>query len=452
MSNSAISNNRRLRIPARWPFDVRRLPGFYGWVIWVLSTLGILFSVPGQTMGMGVFTDSFINAFGLSRTQLSSAYFFGTLGSALLLTWAGRQYDRHGARTLLVLSSLGLGVVLLLLSVLDHLAAWLLDGGFGSWGPSAPQLMFVLLLLCYFGVRFTGQGVLTSASRNVLLVWFERRRGLVAGIRGVFVSLGFSLAPLALAWLIDTFDWRGALWVQATALMGGFAVLALLFIRDNPTACGLVADGGQGTTAQAKPRYQAPSATLAQAQRSPIFWIYALGLSTHALFGTAVTFHVVDVFAEADRTRSVAFGYFIPTAVVSTSVNLLASTLVDRFSLKPFLIIMLVGFVLGAIGLLTLSTDTGYWLLVIGFGFGGGLWGVLSNLANIRFFGSLHLGEISGFQTAISVFGSAIGPVAFSLTRDVWGSYHGAIGLCLAANLVLLVFALSVTHPDQNPT
>ena len=89
-------------------------------------------------------------------------------------------------------------------------------------------------------------------------------------------------------------------------------------------------------------------------------------------------------------------------------------------------------------------------MLVLGFGLGGGLWGVLSNLANIRFFGSLHLGEISGFNTAISVFASAIGPVAFSLTRDLSGSYHGAIGFCLAANLVLLAIAASVKHPDQN--
>ena len=30
---------------------------------------------------------------------------------------------------------------------------------------------FALMVVGYFGVRFTGQGVLTSASRNLLLVW-----------------------------------------------------------------------------------------------------------------------------------------------------------------------------------------------------------------------------------------------------------------------------------------
>ena len=43
---------------------------------------------------------------------------------------------------------------------------------------------------------------MTSASRNVLLLWFEQRRGLVSGMKDVFVSVGFSLSPLLLAMLI----------------------------------------------------------------------------------------------------------------------------------------------------------------------------------------------------------------------------------------------------------
>ena len=85
-------------LPVRpdWPFDIRRIPFFYGWVIWLLSTLGFLFSIPGQTMGMAVFTDQFIEVLGLSRTQLSLAYLFGTVGSSLFLTRAGRGEDSQG--------------------------------------------------------------------------------------------------------------------------------------------------------------------------------------------------------------------------------------------------------------------------------------------------------------------------------------------------------------------
>jgi len=66
-------------------------------------------------------------------------------------------------------------------------------------------------------------------------------------------------------------------------------------------------------------------------------------------------------------------------------------------------------------------------LLVVGFGIGGGLWSVTSNLTFIRNFGPLHLGEITGLCTAILVFASAIGPALFSLGLDYFGSYAAAL-------------------------
>ena len=51
----------------------------------------------------------------------------------------------------------------------------------------------------------------------------------------------------------------------------------------------------------------------------------------------------------------------------------------------------------------------------------------ISNLVHIRFFGPLNLGAISGLSTSLTVFASAIGPAAFSLSLDVFGSYSEAI-------------------------
>ena len=101
-------------------------------------------------------------------------------------------------------------------------------------GINAVGVAFCLMVVGYFGVRFSGQGVMTSASRNMLLVWFERKRGLVSGARGVVVSLGFSLAPLVLAVMIDVWEWRTALWWLAVVVGPVFAVLCLLLVRDSP--------------------------------------------------------------------------------------------------------------------------------------------------------------------------------------------------------------------------
>jgi OFA family oxalate/formate antiporter-like MFS transporter len=123
--------------------------------------------------------------------------------------------------------------------------------------------------------------------------------------------------------------------------------------------------------------------------------------------------------------------------------------LADRNPLKPFLILMLISFLLGAFGLAHLARDWGYWLLAIGFGAGGGLWGVLSNLAFVRYFGTKHLGEVSGLNTALTVSASAIGPAAFSLGLDGSGSYLLPVYLCMVALVLLLVWAVIYPAPER---
>ena len=426
------------QLPVDWPFNPRRVPFFYGWVIWGFSTLGFLMSIPGQTMGMAVFTDPFLEVTDLTRTELSLAYLIGTVTSSFFLTKAGTWYDRYGGRFMISVSSVMLGVMVLFISLTDKMTQALGGGA------------FVLMMIGYFGVRFFGQGVLTSCSRNVLLHWFVKRRGLVSGVRGVFVSFGFSLAPLMLAYLIVAFGWRGALWALALVVGVLFAGLALIFIRDTPESMGMSADGvdlENGGVAG----IESPSRTLSEARTDPVFWIYSASLGMHALFGTALTFHVVSIFSEAGRSREEAFGYFFPSAVFSTVTNLLASWLVDRHRLKPFLIVMLMSFVVGAFGLLNLSEPWGFWLLAAGFGCGGGLWGVISNLAFIRFYGPLNLGAISGLNTSLTVFASAVGPAAFSLGLDAFGSYSAGVTLCISLLVILLVAALLIPQNEVKP-
>ena len=85
--------------PNRFSFvKPSKSPVFYGYVILLVGTLGIWASVPGQTIGVSVFTDPVKDALGLSRNQFSNAYMIGTLMSALAIGRAGIWFDRYGAR------------------------------------------------------------------------------------------------------------------------------------------------------------------------------------------------------------------------------------------------------------------------------------------------------------------------------------------------------------------
>jgi OFA family oxalate/formate antiporter-like MFS transporter len=99
-------------IPTNWPFKPDRLPFFYGWVVLICSALGIIFSLPGQTIGLAVFTDSLIEVLGLSRTELSMAYLLGTIVSSLFLARAGRWYDIWGGRIMIPAASVGLSLMI----------------------------------------------------------------------------------------------------------------------------------------------------------------------------------------------------------------------------------------------------------------------------------------------------------------------------------------------------
>ena len=426
-------------ISVNWPFNPNKVPFFYGWVVWSFSTLGILFSIPGQTMGLAVFTDSFIEVLGLTRTELSLAYLVGTVGSSLFLARAGRWYDLFGGRTMITISSLVLSLMIVYISFVDSLSTMLGGSSFIS---------FFLIMIGYFGVRFFGQGILTSCSRNVLLLWFVKKRGLVGGIRNVFVSLGFSIAPLFLAGLISLYGWRESLWILAALGGFGFSLMAFIFIRDNPQSCGMRADGVDSES-QEEIQEEAESVTLYLVKRNPIFWIYSLSLSMHALFGTAIVFHIVSIFEEVGKGKAEAFSYFIPAAIFSTTSNLFASWAADKINLKPILIIMLLSFCVGSLGFINLEKDWGFWVLAFGFGVGGGLWGVISNLTFIRFFGPKHLGEISGFSTSLTVFASAIGPAAFSLGYDYFGNYAAPAKICLGFLIILLLFSVFLDHKEE---
>jgi len=411
-----------------------------------LGTLGFLMSTPGQTMGVSPFTDYLIDALGLTRVQLSAAYMFGTMASSLLLTRAGRLYDRFGARAMGPAASLGLGLVLLILSRADSIALFL---GRVVPGIAAGASAMVVMILAFFLLRFTGQGVLTLVSTNMIMKWFDRRRGFAMGIGGVFSSLGFSAAPLLLDLLIRRFGWRGAWVVLAAAIGGGFSVLALLFYRDNPEDCGLEADGTPRSDREHDLRRAPKQFTLEEARRCYTFWAFCLTIAVFGLYFTAMTFHIVSLFGVAGMSRVQALGIFLPAAAISVAIRLAGGWLSDRIDLKYLLIVMLVGMGISMSGMMVLAPGFAVWLVIVGNGVSGGLFGLLSTVTWPKYFGRLHLGAISGFSYSVTVFSSAVGPWVFGQSLAVADSYRPACIGCLVMTALLLGCALRVHNPQN---
>ncbi len=429
--------------PARWPF-------FYGWAVLGFGTLGLLASAPGQTIGVSTFTDHLIEALGLSRADLSMAYMFGTIGSSLLLAQAGKVYDRFGARVVTPVTCVLLGGVLVGLSQCDRIARGLAAAS----GLHGATVAFAVMLVGFFALRFTGQGVLAMTSRNMVLKWFERHRGLAVGISGVFVSLGFSMTPRLFDAMIEAWSWRGA-WLAAAGGIGvGVAAVAVIFFRDEPEACGLLPDGdappepgdGGGDGPQVHPLRQF---TLPEARRCFGFWAFALAIAIFGLFVTGLMFHVESIFREAGMSKAVALSIFLPTSLTSVSVRLIAGWISDHIRLKYLLIVQLLGLACGMVGFIYLSAGWTRWLIVAGDGVCVAMVGLLSGVVWPRFFGRKHLGAISGMAMSLTVFASAIGPFLFAQSLRWTGSYRPAGWTCLAVVAPLLIAAWWANNPQH---
>ncbi len=415
--NSQKTEQRLVNVP----FAPSSFPVYYGWVIIALGTIGVLMSIPGQTMGVSVFTDFLIDALGLSRLNLSLTYMIGTSLSSLILTYGGQFYDRHGVRVTILSAGILMGTVLLFLSQVDRIAGGSYYGG------------FALMVLGFFLLRFSGQGVMTMVSRSMVMKWFNRRRGIAAAVLGVATSFGFSYAPRVLDKMIEAFTWRGA-WQMLALICGfGFALFGFLLFRDNPALCGLREDGpGEiKENPRAAKLHKTEELTLAEARRRPVLWIFALSLTMLSLFNTAYTFHVVSIFEKISLERAQAIAIFLPISLVTVSVQFFISALSDRIRLEYIYLIFLLSLGLGMGAILFLGTGLPLALLITGMGISGGAFGTLSSITWVRLYGNAHLGAISGFAMGWLVAGSAVGPYLFSLAEQLTGSYGPAIILCL---------------------
>lgn len=426
-------------------FDISKLPFYYGWVILLIGSIGVLASVPGQTMGVSVFTDYYIANLGISRVQISTAYMIGTLGSSLLISTAGIFFDKYGARIIAAIATTFLGLFLLLFGFSTQIVTFLTN--LFNVSSFNIVIVFTVITIGFFGIRFFGQGVLTLVSRGMVAKWFGSRRGLAVGIMGLLTSFGFSYAPQPLHTMIKTFGWDKALILMALFLILIFLPLVILLYRAEPSKYGMKVEQGMiKKNVEGKNRVNDAklNKTIAEVKKDPLYWTILLPIGFWTAFNTAFTFHIVSIFNEVGVSAEEAVKIFLPISIISVAARFLGSFLSDRITIKYIYISFVVSLIISSLSMFFLATDGGILLVIIAFGIAGGLYGMLNIVTWPKLYGRKHFGAISGFAMAIGVAGSAIGPWTFSVVYKLTDSYKfvGVIGLVLTAiSLVLILKA-----------
>ena len=188
--------------------------------------------------------------------------------------------------------------------------------------------------------------------------------------------------------------------------------------------------------------------TLKEARATYNFWIFNLTLALQGLYITALVFNIVDIFTSAGLTRENAILIFLPVSVIAVVFQIGGGYLADFIKLKYLLIVQLIGMLISMVGLTFLSEGIPLYLIILGNGIAGGLFGVVSTVSWPRFYGTKYLGEISGYNMSWVVGGSAIGPYLFSLLSDLSHSYFLS-GIVMAIICVVLIF-LAIKIDNKN--
>ena len=296
--------------PARsWP---ARTPFFYGWAILPTAALALFVSGHGQMFSVSVFVDPLIEEFEWSRTYVSGLYMAGSLTVAGAMFGVGWLLDRFGARVMLTIIGLLMGLAAVWMSTVNN-----------------PLELYV----GFAGLRLSGQGSLTLIPTTLVAVWFVRKRGKAMAFAGLGMLAGQATSPPLIHLLISNYGWRGA-WVGLAILV--WAVLlpvAVLLVRRSPVSIGLRPDGGAALPRRDVTAGNASTSDwpLRRAIRTRAFWLMLVASSSPSLISTALVFHQVDVLS----TRSIGPGFSSAVLSVMGPASfvgvLVAGFLADRF-------------------------------------------------------------------------------------------------------------------------
>ncbi len=416
---------------------IQRVPVFYGWIVAIMATIGLMATSPGQSYSVSLFFDFFIEDFELSRTAVSGLYGTGTFIASLSLIWIGRQIDKRGNR-----------LVMVVIGVLFAAALFYMSTVSGAW----------MLLFGFIAIRALGQGSLSLVSSTVIANWFESKRGRVMGLAMVAYALFQAAYVPGLQRLLEQLDWRIVWQSLGTGILVLFVPLAWLLIRNRPAEHRLFVDGeasaaddsddppGNQTKLKRRKRRQW---TLSEAMKTPMLWVFTAGRLLVGSFVTALVIHQVSIFEQAGHLGRTAANTYALITLVAAASTLGFGWILDRFppgAVMAFQLTSLLSALILSDAMTTLPLVYGYGLL-IGLVMGAG--GVFDGVVWANIYGTLHQGAIRGFSTTAMVIGTSTGPVIFGFSFDQFGSYAPALYLCAVFCGLVAVAALLVPQPEK---
>ncbi len=392
-------------------------PGARRWLV-LLSCLVCQMGLGLGGYVLAVFLKPVVAEMGWSRTA------FAAVGGPLLFAMAlasplvGGLTERVGARAVFAGSITLVATALLGLSHMQSL-----------W-----QFYLLGLLL---GVAVTGLGDIPTGA--VVSRWFSHRRGLALGLVYTGSNIGGAIVPLLATAVAAESSWRDALRVLAVggwALILPFALFGVREPRDDREEHLPAAAAGAGQT-------------LAEATRTPTFWLLGGVLFLFYFYYLGVNTHLVAFLSDAGFSDAAAARQFSAAVAVGIAGKIGMGLIGDRLPARRAAVFTFALMTAGSLALLAVGRAP--WLLpvfLVVHGFTVAAENVMLPLVVVECFGVRHLARIYGALMLALLPGGLAGPTFAGWVHDRLGTYWPAFVVFAAGN-VLTVAALAALRPGR---
>jgi MFS family permease len=363
------------------------------WQVVVAAMVGVGFGATGFAFyTLGLFVRPLSQAFGWSRGQISVAALCLQGGLIVTAPFVGLLVDRFGARTIALVSMVGLSLAFAGL-------AWINGNIFSLY------LGWVVLAVLASG---TTPVVWTRAITQT----FVRQRGLALGLSLAGTGLAAVIGPLVLGPVIIDHGWRGGYLALAAATLVIAVPLVTIFLRDAP----------RNPSGQASPP---GGATLEQALTTAWFWRSGLAFFLIAGGISALIVHLAPMLADSGLPPRQAAGIAGSLGLAIIAGRIGVGLLVDRF---PAAYVGMLFLLLPAAACILLNRGVAIpATLLIGLAAGAEV-DLLAFLTSRRF-GLAAYGRIYGCQLALFSLGAGLAPILMGAAHDRFGSYGGALNI-----------------------
>ena len=370
----------------------------------------VFYSAPGQTYVIGVFAPEIARSLGVGGTTVSAFYLAATLASAATLVFVGYWIDHIRLVHFSGAVVLGLGIACLVTANVNGL---------------------LMLLIAFYLLRLTGQGLMTHVDGTATARTFDRERGRALSITALGAPVSEMVFPPLAILGIATIGWQASYLVMAA--------VALLVIL--PFTQWLLRTFKRAPPGMTKPEGQGRKlwSGLSRLIRSRRMLLMLPSLSIFPFCMTAVMFHIKTIATEQTWSLAALASSYPVFAIVAMLALIASGFVIDRVSALRF---YPMSFLPMIAGFTVIATFPASWAAPVAFGLmglGAGMARPTMSAIWPEMFGTDSLGAIRSAVSMFMVFASGLSPFVFSLMLDFGLTVSGAMWVLVGYSVVSLV-------------